>query len=77
LNLGSVGYANFDTYINSFLSPNGNWDEQSATSFLAPGRVTASYNSILGPIDFDLTWVNNVINLRLFFGVGYYFNRSN
>jgi len=77
VNLGSVGFENFDAYRNDFFSPNGYWDEQTDTSFLVTAGVTASYNSILGPIDFDLSWVNNVSKTRLFFGVGYYFNRSN
>jgi len=77
LDLGSVGFDNFDTYTNDFFSPNGDWDEQSATSFLVTAGVTVSYNSILGPIDFDISWVNNVSKIRLFFGVGYHFNRSN
>ncbi len=77
VNLGSVGYANFDAYMEDFFSPNGDWDKQTTTSFLATAGVTASYNSIIGPIDFDLSWVNNVSKIRLFFGIGYYFNRSN
>jgi len=77
LNLGSVGFDDFDTYSNDFFSPNGRWDEGSTTSFLVTAGVTASYNSILGPIDFDVSWANNVSKIRLFFGVGYHFNRSN
>ena len=77
LNLGSVGFDTFDSYTNDFFSPNGQWDEQRATSFLMTAGITASYNSILGPIDFDLSWVNNLDKTRLFIGVGYHFNRSN
>ncbi len=76
-NFGSVGFDDFDTYANDFFSPNGQWDEQATTSFIATAGVTVSYNSILGPIDFDVSWVNNVSKIRLFFGVGYHFNRSN
>jgi NTE family protein len=77
VNLGSVGFDDFDTYSNGFFSPNGRWDEDRTTSFLVTAGVTASYNSILGPIDFDVSWVNNVSKIRLFLGVGYHFNRSN
>jgi NTE family protein len=77
IDLGSVGFENFENYTKDFFSPNGKWDEQTATSFLATAGVTVSYNSILGPIDFDISWVNNVSKIRLFFGVGYHFNRSN
>jgi NTE family protein len=77
LNFGSVGFNNFDTYANNFFSPDGDWDEQTTASILGSVGITASYNSILGPIDFDLSWVNDVSKIRLFFGVGYYFNRSN
>ncbi len=77
LNLGSVGFDNFDTYMNNFFSPNGLWDELGATSFLFTAGVTASYNSILGPMDIDLSWANNISTIRLFFDLGYQFNRSN
>jgi len=76
-NMGSVGFDTFDSFANDFFSPNGQWDEQRATSFLMTAGITASYNSILGPIDFDLSWVNNLDKTRLFIGVGYHFNRSN
>ncbi len=77
LNLGSVGFEDFDAYANDFFSTKGQWDELLTTSFLATAGVTASYNSILGPIDIDLSWVNNVSKTRFFIGVGYHFNRSN
>jgi len=77
LNIGSVGFDDFNSYIEDFFSPNGGWDEQLTTSLLATAGITASYNSILGPVDFDISWVNNVSKIRLFFGVGFHFNRSN
>ncbi len=77
VNLGSVGFANFDAYMNNFFSPNGQWEEQSTTSFLFTAGITASYDSILGPMDIDLSWANNIGAIRIFFDLGYQFNRSN
>lgn len=77
LNIGSVGFDDFDSYTDDFLTSNGQWDELDTTSFLITAGITASYNSILGPIDFDISWVNNISKTRFFFGVGYHFNRSN
>lgn len=77
LNIGSVGFNNFEDYFEDFFSPNGDWDQNLSTSLLTTVGITASYNSILGPVDFDISFVNNVSKVRLFFGVGLHFNRSN
>jgi NTE family protein len=39
--------------------------------------ATASYNSYLGPINLDVSWVNDINKFRIFFSVGMHFNLSN
>jgi NTE family protein len=76
-NIGSVGYDNFNEYIGDAFYPKGNWDFNRETSFLMSGGATISYQSILGPIHFDTSWINNIDKVRLFFSVGFSFNPSN
>ncbi len=76
MNIASVGFGNFDDYIEDAFNPKGDW-QFSQTSKLISGGITASYNSFLGPVTFDVSWVNNINKVRTFFGVGIQFNRSN
>ena len=76
-NLASVGFDNFNDYIGDAFFPKGNWDFNKETSFLMSGGGTISYQSILGPIHFDTSWINNINKVRLFFSVGFSFNPSN
>lgn len=77
LHLGTVGFEDFSDYVENILSPGGNWEQALETSFLMTAGVTASYNSFLGPVDLDVSWVNNISKIRVFFGVGIPFGRSN
>ena len=76
-NIASVGFKNFDDYIKDAFNPEGNWQYVQDTSILISSGISASYNSLLGPISFDVSWVNNINKIRLLFGVGIQFNRSN
>ncbi|CAN1558782.1 Pat_PNPLA6_PNPLA7_NTE1_like domain containing protein [Flavobacteriaceae bacterium] len=76
-NIASVGFANFNNYIGDAFYPKGNWDLNNETSFLMSGGAAISYQSILGPIHFDTSWINNIDKVRLFFSVGFSFNPSN
>ena len=73
-NIATVGYQNFDEYIKNAFSPKGNWDYATETSLLVAGGAAISYQSILGPIHFDTSWINNIDKVRLFFSVGFTFN---
>jgi NTE family protein len=77
LNLASIGYGNFTDYMKDAFSPSGNWSEETETSGVFSVGVTSSYNSILGPLDLDISWVNDINKIRLFLGIGFQFNRSN
>jgi NTE family protein len=76
-NIASVGFSNFNEYIGDAFSPKGNWDRGLETSLLLSGGAAVSYQSILGPIHFDTSWINNIDKVRLFFSVGFSFNPSN
>ncbi|MCF6224474.1 MAG: patatin-like phospholipase family protein [Flavobacteriaceae bacterium] len=75
--IASVGFQEFDTYIKDAFSPSGNWKDLNETSLLTSGGLTLGYYSILGPITFDVSYVNRINKIRVFFGVGIQFNRSN
>jgi NTE family protein len=77
LNLASVGFKNFNDYIGDAFKPKGNWDNGIDTSFILSSGVSFSYLSLLGPIHFDTSWINNIDKVRLFFSVGFSFNPSN
>ena len=76
VNMASVGFRSFDEYIEDFFSPNGDWENGAETSFLMSAGSTFSYDSILGPVNFDVSWVNGTNNLRVFVGIGFNFNKS-
>lgn len=76
-NIATVGFKNFNEYIGDAFHPKGNWDYNEETSLLLSGGAAISYQSILGPIHFDASWINNIDKVRLFFSVGFSFNPSN
>jgi NTE family protein len=75
-NMATVGFGNFNEYIGDAFSPKGNWDLNDKPSLVLSGGAAISYQSILGPIHFDTSWVNNIDKVRLFFSVGFSFNPS-
>ncbi|MGB5431337.1 MAG: patatin, partial [Eudoraea sp.] len=76
-NIASVGFGDFSDYIKNAFSPNGEWQEIMETSLLMSAGATFSYKSPLGPLNFDVSWVNNIDKVRLTFSVGFPLNRSN
>lgn len=75
IDVASVGFGNFDEYIKDAFSPKGRWVNSEQASILVSAGTMFSYNSILGPINFDVSWVNNTDKVRLFIGIGLHFNR--
>ncbi|OXB09099.1 patatin [Flavobacterium plurextorum] len=73
-NIATVGFESFDKYINKAFSPKGKWDDGFDPSLVISGGASISYQSILGPIHFDTSWINNIDKVRLFFSVGFSFN---
>jgi NTE family protein len=76
-NIASVGFDNFNEYIGDAFYPKGNWDQNIETSLVMSGGAAISYLSILGPIHFDTSWINNIDKVKLYFSVGFSFNPSN
>jgi len=73
-NIASVGFDNFNNYIDQVFTSKGNWDQNLETSLLLSGGAAISYQSILGPIHFDTSWINNIDKTRLFFSIGFSLN---
>ena len=76
-NIASVGFTNFDNYIEDAFFPKGDWEDKMETSLLMSAGATFSYNSLLGPVNFDISYINGVDKLRLYFSLGFLFNSSN
>lgn len=76
-NYASVGFEDFNEYIKDAFSPKGNWDEQFETSSLFSAGTTFFYQSYLGPVIFDVSWVNDINKVRVFFNIGLQLNVSN
>ncbi|WP_250432461.1 patatin-like phospholipase family protein [Hanstruepera flava] len=70
LNMGSVGFGDADAYLKELFSPDGKWIDTNTTSFLFSAGTTLSYDSLLGPVNFDIAYLNNENMFNLFFSVG-------
>lgn len=77
IDVASVGFGNFNDYIKDFFSANGKWQNYNDTNFLASVGTMVSYKSLLGPVNFDVSWVNGTNKFRFFIGIGIPLNRSN
>ena len=77
LNIATVGFGDFDNYIENAFSPNGNWSDAFETSSIISTGINFAYHSFLGPVNFDVSYVNDVNKVRVFFSMGLLFNRSN
>ncbi len=75
-NLASTGRNTFNDYIRNVFDPQGSWQETYDASTVVSGGITLAYNSLLGPVIFDISRVNQVSNFRFFLGVGFQFNRT-
>ncbi|MDO6759346.1 patatin-like phospholipase family protein [Tamlana sp. 2_MG-2023] len=75
--LASVGFDEFSNYVDHAFSPKGNWDEAQETSAVLSVGSTFSYNSLLGPINLDVSYVNGLDRFRVFLGIGFQFGKSN
>ena len=75
-NIASVGFGTFNDYLDEAFTPNNDWQKHLDTSLLMSAGATISYNSFIGPVNFDMSWVNDINKVRLFFSVGFVFNPS-
>ncbi len=77
MNLATVGFNEFGEYIENAFSPDGKWSESTETSAVFSTGINFAYHSFLGPVNFDVSYVNDVNKVRVFFSMGLLFNRSN
>jgi len=77
LNISTVGFDGFSDYIEDAFSPNGKWSESEGTSSIISTGINFAYHSFLGPVNFDVSYVNDINKVRVFFSIGLLFNRSN
>jgi NTE family protein len=77
VNLATVGFGGFEEYIENAFSPAGDWSIGVEPSRIVSAGVNFAYHSFLGPLNFDISYVNDVNKVRVFFSVGMLFNRSN
>ena len=75
-NIASVGFGNFGDYIEGAFTPDSEWQDSLETSLIMSLGTTISYHSFLGPVNFDVSYINDINKLRLFFNVGFVFNPS-
>ncbi|HLV93066.1 MAG TPA: patatin-like phospholipase family protein [Aequorivita sp.] len=77
IDVASIGFGDFTDYIDDAFAPRGKWVDFEEPSLLLSAGATISYKSLLGPVNFDVSWVNNTDKLRFFIGIGFHMNRSN
>ena len=77
VNLASIGYGNFSEYMKEAFSPPGSWPLGYENSAIISAGTQFAYHSFLGPLNFDVSWVNDIDKFRVFFSLGITFNRSN
>lgn len=77
VNFASVGFTDLPDYFEDAFTPSGRWSEGFETSAIISAGSTFAYNSFLGPITFDVSYVNDINKFRAFFSLGLLFNRSN
>ena len=77
INYAAFGYGSHNDFFEDKLVPRSKLNTvDEVNKFVYTLGATASYNSILGPVNFDVSYANGANNLRLFFGVGLFFNIS-
>ena len=77
VNLATVGFRGFNSYIENAFSPVGDWSAGVEPSSVISAGINVGYHSFLGPLNFDISYVNDINKVRVFFSVGILFNRSN
>lgn len=77
LDIASVGFGDFLDYTDDVFSSQGNWTNSMDPSILLSAGSTFSYHSLLGPVNFDISWLNDTNKLRFFIGIGFHLDNSN
>ncbi len=67
------GLDTFSEFLKNSTKPASDWSNAEKTGLIVSTGLTASYSSILGPINIDVSYVNGIEKFRFFIGVGYSF----
>ena len=70
-----VGFNKLENYLDNAFSTNAHWQDQKDARYLFSSGATVGYDSLLGPVTLDVSWVNDVNKIKIFFGVGFQLNR--
>ncbi len=73
-NLATVGFSDFEDFASKPFFPGGDWEGTGESSFLVSGGGTLSYDSLLGPVHLDMSFVNGEQRFRIFFSAGLMLN---
>ncbi len=73
MSMAIFGVDSFSNYVKNFTQSTSDWDNVSQTGLTFSTGLTLSYDSILGPINIDASFVNGINKVRFFIGVGYSF----
>ncbi|MCM5662634.1 patatin-like phospholipase family protein [Galbibacter mesophilus] len=73
-NFASVGFVDANSFFDEIFDFTNEWTETSNTSLLFSSGATISYDTILGPTSFDISYINDLGKLQFFFGVGLQLN---
>ena len=73
VDVATVGFGKFNDFFKKALTPDGNWEETTEESLLLSAGALFEYNSPLGPLKLDFSWVNKIDKLSVFFGIGMFF----
>jgi len=74
--IGSVGFGTFKDYIKDAFTPDSEWQNHIETSLVMSAGATISYHSLLGPINLNASWINDINKVRVLFSIGFVFNPS-
>ena len=66
INFGLVGFGKFEDFVDEINLSNSHWSNLEISSLMFTTGITAAYNSILGPVFLDLSYINDVINCQSF-----------
>lgn len=75
VDFAAVGFNKLENYIENVFSTNADWQDQKDARYLFSSGATIGYDSILGPVTLDISWVNDVNKIKIFFGVGFQLHR--
>lgn len=75
-NFASIGYDNFEDYFENFSHQTTKWRDGDEPELLYSIGSTFSYESYVGPVNLDFSYISGIEKFRIFFSVGFPLGRS-